>query len=243
MKNRKVTLEVLKNDADNVICPIKLLLIEALRHGNVQATTIDEVLRLAAARHDKIIQWVHPKLPVLCAFGHVGSNVLVDKPAGNHQLTNNMAQAAPVAGFLEKPRGHDLRRGAAQDTAHLNGAVKGYATPAVAAVLGHSENSYQKGVTKAYVGDIRQSVYTMRVEENFEDRFGVATTDNYYVKRRKLTPSAITDLCETEGLDSSDPKNRKKMGIKHRAEELQNWSTAAKEAPTGNVSSATWANL
>jgi hypothetical protein len=44
-------------------------------------------------------------------------------------------------------------------------------------VLGHSEKSLQNGVTKAYVGDIKQSVYTMRVEENFEDLFGVATTE------------------------------------------------------------------
>jgi hypothetical protein len=68
LKNRKVTLKVLKNDADNVISPIKLLLIVALRHGNVQATTIDEVLRLAASRHDKTIKWVHPKRPESCAL-------------------------------------------------------------------------------------------------------------------------------------------------------------------------------
>jgi hypothetical protein len=99
------------------------------------------------------------------------------------------------------------------------------AIPASAAVLGHSESSYQKGVTKAYGGDIRQSVYTMRVEENFEHLFEAVTMSNYYVKRRKLTPSAITAKCEKEGFDSSE--------IKHRAEELQTGRQTAKDALAG----------
>lgn len=76
----------------------------ALRLGNVQAKTIDEVLRLAAERCDRTIQGVHPKRHVLCAFGNVGSSVQPRKAAGNHQLTRTMAQATPKAGFLAKVR-------------------------------------------------------------------------------------------------------------------------------------------
>jgi hypothetical protein len=84
------------------------LLIVALRFGNVHAQIIDELLRLAAERRDKTIQWAHPERPVLCAFGNVGASIQLDKHAGNHQLTNIMVQAAPVAGFFAKLRAHDL---------------------------------------------------------------------------------------------------------------------------------------
>lgn len=103
-----------------------------------------------------------------------------------------MAQAAPVAGFFAKLRAHDLRHGAAQDTTNIGAAIKGYATSTVAAILGHSKNTHQKGVTAGYVGDIREAVYTKRVEDNFKDRF---------VKRRKVAPSTITEICEKERLD------------------------------------------
>ena len=122
----RVKLEALKDTADNAICPIKLLLIVALRLGNVQAVTVDEVLRNAAARNDKTIQWVHPKRPVLCAFGPGISRVLADKPANSHQLSHTMAHAAPIAGFLTTTiRSHDLRRGTAQDAANLVTKIKG----------------------------------------------------------------------------------------------------------------------
>ncbi|KAH7412525.1 hypothetical protein BKA64DRAFT_770267 [Cadophora sp. MPI-SDFR-AT-0126] len=231
-KNRKVKLETLKSPSNNVICPIKLLLVVALRHGNVQETNVDEFLRVLSTRRDKTVQWVHPKRPVLCAFGNVGSSVQADKPAGNHQLSNNMAQAAPVAGFLAKRvRSHDLRRGAARDAANLNSKIKGFATEAVAATLGHSDPS----ITKAYVGDIRDSVYTMRVEEDFKDPFGVETTDKHFVKRRKLSKAAITDLCEEDGVDAKDAKARKRVGRNALNKTVQDWSEAAREEDVPSV--------
>ena len=203
----------------------------ALRLGNVHAVTIDEVLRNAAARNDKTIQWVHPKRPVLCAFGSGISRVLVDKPANNHQLSNTMAHAAPIAGFLTATiRSHDLRRGAAQDAANLESKIKGHATDAVAEYLGHNDTK----TTKRYIGGIRDSVYTMRVEENFQDPFNLATTDNRYVKRRRLDPAVITEMCEREGLDPTVVKNRSAMSNKVTRESWEAWVAKANESSTSS---------
>ena len=221
----------MKDAANNVICPIKLLLIVALRLGNVQAVTIDEVLRNAAARNGKTIQWVHPKRPVLCAFGAGTSRVLADKPANSHQLSNTMAHAAPIAGFLTTTiRSHDLRRGAAQDAANLESKIKGHATDAVAEYLGHNDTK----TTKRYIGGIRDSVYTMRVGENFQDPFNLATTDSRYVKRRRLDPAVITEMCEKEGLDPSVVKNRSAMCDKVTAESLEAWVSEANESSSSS---------
>lgn len=229
--NRKVKLEALKDAANNIICPVRLLLIVALRLGGVQAVTIDEVLRKAAARNDKTVQWVHPKRPVLCAFGPGISRVLVEKPANSHQLSHTMAHAAPLAGFLTTSiRSHDLRRGAAQDTANLKSKIKGHATDAVAEYLGHNNTK----TTKRYTRGIRDSVYTMRVEENFQDPFNLATTDSRYVKRRRLDPAVITKMCEKEGLDPSIVKNRAAMCSKVTAESWEAWATKANKSSSGS---------
>jgi hypothetical protein len=224
--------KTLKKGQDSVICPIKLLLIVALRLGNVRGKTIDEALCSAAERRDKTIQWLHTDRPVLCAFGNVGSSVQSDKPAGNHQLTQTCAQAAPLAGFLEKIRAHDLLRGAARDAANIIRSVKGHATPAVAVLIGHSEKSHLQGVTASYVGGLAEDVWTKRVEENFEDMFCMDTTDDSFVnvKRRKLGPSEITDICEKQGLDPAKAKNRAKASLMQKQKTLKDWSTAAQDA-------------
>jgi hypothetical protein len=48
---------------------------------------------------------------------------------------------------------YDLRRGSAKDIAHLKEEVRGFATPAVAAALGHKVSAYMNDVTASYVGD------------------------------------------------------------------------------------------
>ena len=126
-----------------------------------------------------------------------------------------MAYAAPIAGFLTTTiRSHDLRRGAAQDAANLEIQIKGYATEAIAEYLGYNNIK----TTKRYIGGIRDSIYTMRVEENYQDEFNLVTIDNYYVKRRRLNPAVITEMCEKEGLDPSVVKNRAAMSNKVTAE-------------------------
>lgn len=189
------------------------------------------MLHLATQRRDKTIYWVYPKRPVLCAFGQMGASVQPYKPAGNHQLTHTMAEAGPKAGFLARTRAHDLRRGAARDTANLSHPIKGYATPAVAALIGHSENSHMRGTTAAYVGSLEEDVWSRRVEENFDDSFQIDVTDESFVKRRKIGNLDLTEMCEIAGLDPLDVKNRRRVSNMHYEQTLEGWSTAAKNAP------------
>lgn len=146
------------------------------------------------------------------------------------QLTNILAEVAPKAGFLVPLHSHDLRRGAARDASNLSTPIKGVATPAVAASIGNSSTSLFRGSTATYVGSIAEDVWTRRVEENFNDPLDVDITDNVYVKRRMVRPSAITVMCEEEGLDSANPINRKKMSVKGRKQAIEDWVWAEKSS-------------
>ena len=67
--NRKVLFRVIPEIEGNVVCPIKKLLISAIRLGAVRGT-IEEILAKTAARRDKTLQWADGRgsSPVLCGF-------------------------------------------------------------------------------------------------------------------------------------------------------------------------------
>lgn len=127
-------------------------------------------------------------------------------------------------------RSHDLRRGAAQDAANLVTKIKGHATDAVAEFLGHNDTK----TTKRYIGGISDSVYTIRVEENFQDPFNLATTDSRYKKRRRLDPAIITERCEKEGLDPSVAKHRSAVSHKFTRKSWEAWVTKANESSSSS---------
>lgn len=102
---------------DNVVCPIKLLLIHALRLGRVQGKSIDEVLSKARIRPDKQIVWTDGQAPIFCAITSSGAGLLVDKPASNQQAKHFVAQAGQLCGVLGSIITDDIRRGCARDTA------------------------------------------------------------------------------------------------------------------------------
>lgn len=77
-KKRIVRLKTLQTSSDSIICPIKLLLILALRLGNVAETSIDDLLKNTAQRNNRTVLWRYPDRPVLCAFSSVA--ILPDNP-------------------------------------------------------------------------------------------------------------------------------------------------------------------
>lgn len=229
----------MKENKDNVVCPIKLLLILALRLGNVNARTVDEVLQLAGQRRDRAVIWAHPRRPVLCAFSKGNGSIKSDTPAGNHQLSHTMNEAGLKAGFLARVLAHDLRAGTARDAANLRASIKGYDTQVAAAVIGHSEKARATGVTSKYVGSISEDVWTKRVEESFEDPFEIEIASQPF-KRRKLTTSDVTKMCEMDGVNPSDRKNRKKMSRLHRKQDVQDWAEAGKNASAHEGVTGKW---
>jgi hypothetical protein len=142
-----------------------------------------------------------------------------------------MRTIAPRAGFIAELRAHDLRRGAARDAANLKKPITGHATQAVAASLGHSENSHARGVTAKYVGSIAEAVWTKRVEEDIRDSFeddGMA--ESFVGKRRMLLPSQVTQLCGEAHLDPSISSNRRKAARWQREEAVKDWARGAVNA-------------
>jgi hypothetical protein len=207
--NRSATVDCVKGSDNNIVCPIKLLLILALRLGYVSGTTISEVLNNAQSRRDKTVVWTEPERPVFCAFGANGTALLQEKPAGNHQLTQTLALAGPLAGFLTPIRSHDLRRGSARDLANLDKEIKGVATPSVAAAMGHSNATHIKGLTARYVGPISDSTWSPRLGKEYQDPYGIEVTDAVFSrKRKKLGSAEITAQCRLDGFDEGSRNAR-----------------------------------
>jgi hypothetical protein len=222
--NRTVVLDCLKGSNTNLVCPIKLLLILALRLGHVSGTTIYEILNNAQSRRDKTVVWTKPERPVFCAIESAGTALQQDKPAGNHQLTSILALAGPLAGFLTPIRSHDLRRGSARDLANLEEDIKGVATPAVAAAMGHSNVTHIRGLTARYVGPVSDSAWSRRLEEEYQDPYGIEVTDAVFLKKRQSLNSAeITAQCRHDGLDEENPSARKTTSTKIRKRMIDDW--------------------
>jgi hypothetical protein len=177
---------VLKSHPEkHTVCPIKLLLIYVLRHGYVHGTSIDEVLSNASMRADKQIIWTNGQVPVFCAISSSGSFLILDTLASNQQAATIVARAGVLAGILASIVAHDLRRGAAQDTAHVKSITAGIATPAVSAALGHSNTSLFKGTTAVYVGGVDEDLWTKRVDLEYKDPFGLQVALAIGVERIK----------------------------------------------------------
>lgn len=190
---------------------VKLLLIVALRLGNVSGSTIDEVLDQARLRRDKTILWTHPERPIHCAYAPVGISVQVDKPAQPHQAGHTLAALSRMAGVLTKLRSHDIRRGAARDLSHL-GPISGLPTKQTSLLMGHSDKAFRQGVTARYVGSPSVDLWSSRLNSNYEDKLGLDTSASTPLKRKRLTPEEITRYCEENDLDARSKGVRDKAG-------------------------------
>ena len=65
--NRKVRLEAMKDNENNIVYPIRILLILAQRLGNVSGSTIAEVLSTAYQRTDMTVKWTPGESRVMVA--------------------------------------------------------------------------------------------------------------------------------------------------------------------------------
>ncbi|THV86826.1 hypothetical protein D6D29_01203 [Aureobasidium pullulans] len=170
----------------NVMDPVKSAVVMALRTGATVATSIDELMEQTLARSDRTVRWAHPDRPVLCEFANdQGRGLVVERPAFVTQLNNTLQAAARAIGVTVKVTAHDLRRGAAQDTARL-------ATPtgieSAAAVLYHKPGSIASGVTQRYVGTIGSTNWEKRTELEDDQDFPLPTNGKRQMFALKLAP-------------------------------------------------------
>ena len=119
-KNRTVTLTALSDPADSYVCPVRLLLIHAMRQGVCNASNFDQVLQLIRSNPLGRLIWSHPTWPVMCAVIKKGAGLIVTKVAQSQQLLPFIRSAANTAGIIANLVSHDSRRGHFRDLAHLS---------------------------------------------------------------------------------------------------------------------------
>lgn len=147
--------------AFNCACPIKLLLVHALRHGAVAETSWDELRRNTWARRSKRVIWSHPQRPVLCDMG--GRIMNLDKPSPRRAANAALQETVIESGLLNKIIPHDLRRGAARELAALDSSL-GQNLELARRAMGHSVQTQRLGVTEHYTGHITHDTWKARLE-------------------------------------------------------------------------------
>lgn len=226
--DRVVMLRTLTEASVNMICPIKLLLVQAFRSGNVFASSLGELLETTWRRVDKTVQWRYPDRPVLPSMSQDNPAFLIwDKPAPALQLLLTTKEIGMVAGVLEELRSHDWRRGAARDLAYLPGPIQGAGNPAVAKALGHSRHTLGRGITDDYIGFIEEDLYEKRVANGFKGRRDPLLGEPF--KKVKLAPDEITKYCVENGWETQDKVARKRAGNRINRLKKQRWITEEKE--------------
>jgi hypothetical protein len=207
------------------VCVIKILLIVALRFGNVQGTTIQEVLKHTATRHDRTVQWKHPKWPVICRMENSSSPLTLDKPGPAEQLTITLSQIALAAGLLDRVSSHAIRRGAMRDVAYLKKSVAGVETACAALIAGHSKVAENHGITRDYVGALQVSTYNLRAESNFVDRLAPKIAGSPFDQHRSSTKE-VDSYMERHNMEKSDKRKRVTAATHLQKEKIREWEEA-----------------
>ena len=148
------------SSASDHICPIRLLLTHALRHGLVVSSNLKAVQEDTAKRPGQQLQRLQPDHPVLDAMPD-WFHLELAKPAIADQLLRTVKSMAMVSGILTRVYTHALRNGFARDVAHLDsGAVEGCTSDQVRQGLNHAHSFAVH--SEKYVGPISTCLNSMR---------------------------------------------------------------------------------
>lgn len=215
---------------NNTICPIKLLLIHALRTGHVAYTSVESLLRSVQSTPSRTIQWTHQSDPVIAA---IKSTCFLDftHPAAPEQVSKTVKQAALLAGVLVPLSSHDVRAGVARDVASLPaGSIRGVAGTAVAKVLGHSHQTLRRGATDRYAGGISTAFNVVVAKQAQADPFIMPKVAEQGFSRRRYIPRAeTTRFCQENGLDDSNEADRMKARQRIAEADQVQWAQKQKD--------------
>jgi hypothetical protein len=242
-KNRRVKFDSLTDPEDNAVCPIKWILIHALRNGCVDGISIEDVLQKAFRRKDKTVIWTQPEWPILPSFSNSTNFVDFSKAARYSQVGSTVRFGGLLAGFLAKVAPHDIRRGCFQDMANLSMAPAGMSMDRVAETFGHSHKSYEAGVTMKYVGTVSDpTLLQKRLRSEIDDADILQSADSPY-KKAKIEDEDVDKYCQTKNLDPLKKNDRAKARRHLEAQNLQSWlikekdATISEDTPTGEIKS------
>ena len=207
---------------DNFIDPIISVLLLALRSGNVaNAKDIRDTLTQAARRKDQRIIWRDNTLPILAALEGAGRSVKFNQPANSNQLREFLLPLSVRAGVLAIIKPHDLRRGGV--TEHVNaGSTSKEPQAGDARVVGHSRQSFQRGVTDSYYKPTELSRWRKRTELETPLEYHIGTSANPQ-KKRRVSKNEVDSKCEKLGLDPKSRNARAVAARKVRADNFKIW--------------------
>ncbi|KAJ4345038.1 hypothetical protein N0V95_005980 [Ascochyta clinopodiicola] len=142
-----------------IVCPVRLLLVNAIRRGNLRGS-MNDVLE-EAAQNNGFIQWIDPELPVLC---HTTTTGIVDgsiamKVSAARMILDTVAELVRPNVFM---RTHDIQCGAAHEMTALppDGKMTDYD---IAVALNPSEAVPSAGSMREFEGLCRRDFWTGRV--------------------------------------------------------------------------------
>ncbi|KAK9312037.1 hypothetical protein V1524DRAFT_411146 [Lipomyces starkeyi] len=198
--DRTVFFRAQRNPSKNIICPVKLLLVQALRTGNIKnSSSLGDGLLNASRRVDKTIQWSFLDRPVIPAISKRDKAFLE----------------------LDTPFNNSTWSGSARDVAHLITKITGVANDATAAALGHTRISTAKGLTDKYVGSLDHDLYTDRVEAGYV--YGRAPALGAPYKKVRLSSDETTKFCLENKLNPTLKNHRQRAGERIRAMRRSEW--------------------
>lgn len=144
----------LQDASQNLMCPIKLLLIMAMRTGQTHGSTIKDILEHTRRTNNRV-HWRFPERPVICAQ-NPSRLTEVNRPVKPDRLNALLKKMAERTGISDRVTTHAIRRGAIRDVVHLPPSTLNLTDRAVgAAVADHSRRALQSGVTDDYVGSLQ----------------------------------------------------------------------------------------
>ncbi|KAL6413398.1 hypothetical protein AUP68_02907 [Ilyonectria robusta] len=211
--NKTVEIGEVTNPELNVCCPIKLLLVWALRVGAVRQSNWEDLLAGLRGSASHSIVWTRPDFPVFCGkYIGKGKQFRYDLPVGTQNATKAVARGGQLLGLLARPIPHDIRRGAAREFAHLND-IPGSNLEATRIALGHSRKTAAMGVTERYVGDTGVDTWDLRLSSTPDSmpgekhRLDFAET-SYRKPKQRRNPLDVDELCARFGLDPGKKTDR-----------------------------------
>ena len=212
-------IDPLDERSQNIVCPVKLLMVVALRFGHVQGgNSLKEVLEYTAKRQDRTVQWTRPTRPIICQMT-TGKLLPVQEPGGAHIAHRSIKDIVVVGGILGRVSSHAIRHGAIRDTAYINRKIRGVVNTAVSAAAGYTEHSAFSGITRGYVGPLQDTIYNMRAAEPLQDRM-TPTIAESPVDLRRHQPCEIDKYMEDNDMDKTAPNLRRIAADRIRKERI-----------------------
>jgi hypothetical protein len=215
--HRRVRWRPLEHSENVILDPIVLLMVHALRNGQVNALTIEEILQQMAAEPSRTLVWTNPSWPIIPAITSGGVRLEFPTPASTNQLHKSLLETGHIGGVIRDLWLHDLRRGSAFDNKNIKGLNAGVGAK-VAASLGHSMNAFHKGTTALYAD--RESVFIPNFKEQQlrENPFGPKISAVPYKQQR-----IATHLINQAAIEHPPELNRRQLVTRIRNEQKRKW--------------------